>query len=529
MSTPSGASTFLLLGNELRLFWRSWGGKQKGARGRLIGFGVALAVIGFGLGWPFALLLKLIPKDPGPELTLGLDGGLLLLLTLMMSSTVSSAALAFYERGDLDLLLSSPTPPYRVLTVRCASMAIMSSAFFMLLATPVIGPAVAMGHPKWLLIYVVLIGLALIATSLGLMIATTLFRVIGPRRTKTLSQVMAAVIGAALFLTSQLRWILPPEQIKGLWKSALDFSRSGPFANTQILSLPARAVLCEPIPGIVLFAFGLLLFLLVTRWLGARFAQNAAAAAGVGAGGRRVARGGIRGFEGGPYGAMVRKEVRLLLRDPALLSQVLLRVLYLIPIAALVLRGGSMRTTAWLMGGGAGLLFGPDTWIARSGAVLVFLTTQLAGTLAWITVSAEDAPELLASAPAKESILRRAKLTAAMTPVFIILGGPLGGLVYLHPWAGIVTAIGCASAALSACLIALWFEKPAKRKDLRRRRSGSLLGALAETFISFCWASATWFAVVKLWWAVVPALLAVVILIAIRKPVRSFVEVLELA
>ena len=473
-------------------------------------------------------MLNFIPKNPGPELTLGLDGGLLLLLTLMMSSTVSSAALTFYERGDLDLLLSSPTPPYRVLTVRCGSMAITASAFFMLLATPVIGPAVVMGHPKWLMIYVVLMGLALVATSLGLIIATTLFRVIGPRRTKTLSQVMAAVIGAALFLTSQMRYILPPEQLKGLWENALAFSRSGWFADTQLLSLPARAVLCEPLPGIVLFAFGLLLFLLVTRWLGGRFAQDAAAAAGVGAGGRKVARGGVSGFEGGPFGAMLRKEVRLLLRDPALLSQVLLRVLYLVPIAFIVLRGGGVHSTAWFAGGKSALLFGPDTWVARSGAVLVFLTTQLAGTLAWITVSAEDAPELLASAPASETVLRRAKLTAAMSPVFMILGVPLIGLIYLKPWAGAVTSVGCLAAAFSACLIALWFEKPSKRKDLRRRRSGSLIGALAETLISFCWAAATWFAVLKLYWAVIPALLAVVILIAIRKPVRSFVEVLEL-
>jgi ABC-2 type transport system permease protein len=384
-----------------------------------------------------------------------------------------------------------------------------------------------MGHPKWLLIYVVLIGLALVATSLGVMIATTLFRIIGPRRTKTLSQVMAAIIGAALFLTSQARWMLDQSQQKALWKSAVDFSRSGWFADTQLLSLPARAVLCEPIPAVVLFAFGLLLFLLTTRWLGARFAQDAAAAAGVGAGGRRVARGKIRGFEGGAYSAMVRKEMRLLVRDPALMSQVLLRVLYLIPIAYFVLHGGTVNM-AW-GGSQANALLGPNAWIARSGAVLVFLTTQLAGTLAWITVSAEDAPELLASAPATENVLRRAKLTSAMTPVFIILGAPLTGLVVLHPWAGVTTTIGCAAAALSACLIALWYEKPAKRKDLRRRRSGSLSGALAETFISFCWSAATWLAVAQYWWAVIPALIAVVTLIAIRKPTRSFVDTLELA
>jgi ABC-2 type transport system permease protein len=524
----SGGSTLFLLGNELRLFWRSWGGKKGSNLRRLIVLGVVLSILGFGLGSLFAIALNHIPKDPTPEMTLALDGGLVLLLTLMMASTVSSAALTFYERGDLDLLLSSPTPAYRVLTVRCASMAIMASAFWAILATPVIGPAVVMGHPKWLLIYVDLMGLALIATALGVMIATALFRVIGPRATKTLSQVMAAIIGAALFLTSQMRWMLTHEQQAAIWKSALDIARSGWFAETQVLSLPARAVLCEPVPSVVLFAFGLLLFLLTTRGLGARFAQDASAAAGVGAGGKRIARGKIRGFEGGAYSAMVRKEMRLLIRDPALISQVLLRVLYIIPIAYFVLRGGSVQNVAWA-GSQVVAMLGPDAWVARSGAVLVFLTTQLAGTLAWITVSAEDAPELLASAPASENILRRAKLTSAMTPVFIILGAPLTGIVVLHPWAGVATTIGCGIAALSACLIALWYEKPAKRKDLRRRRSSSLIGALAETFISFCWAATTWLAIMKLPWAVIPALIAVIALIAIRKPTRSFVDTLELA
>jgi ABC-2 type transport system permease protein len=525
----AGGSMLSLLAHELRLFWRSFDKPGKRNRARIVGLVVVLGVLGFGLGWPFAMALNHAPIEYGPVIGAAIDAGLVLLLTLMMSTTVSSASLTFYERGDLDLLLSSPVPAHRVLAMRCARMAVTACAFFMLLITPVVAPAVAMGHPKWLSIYPVLAALALFATAIGLLIATSLFRLIGPRRTKTLSQVMAALIGGALFLTSQMRYLLPPDQRTVLFNRALSYARSGPFGADQPLSWPARAVMGEWEPAVAMLAVGLIIFLLVTRWLGNRFAQDAAAAAGVGAGGRRVAKGGVRGFEGGPFGAMVRKETRLLFRDPALLSQVLLRVVYLVPIAFVILRGAGPNSSSWFWGGNSAQLFGPDTWIARSAALLVFLTTQLAGTLAWITVSAEDAPELLASAPAKESVLRRAKLTAAMTPVMLILGGPLIALTWLRPWAGAVTTVGCVVAALSACLIALWYEKPAKRSDLRRRRSGSLLGALAETFISFCWAAATWFTVLKLIWAFIPAVIALGVLLAIRRPARSFAETLQLA
>jgi ABC-2 type transport system permease protein len=529
----AGGSTLSLLAHELRLVWRGRG-KRPRNRARLIFLLVGVGVLGFGLGMPFALLLNTLPDRPSPEFALGIDAALAALLILMLSQTISASALNFYERGDLDLLLSSPIPPQRVLTVRCLGMALTACLAFMLFATPVVGPAIVLGHWKWLCVYPVLFALGLFATAVGLMIATGLFKLIGPKRTRALAQVMAAVIGATIFLVVQTRNFLPRAEFERLWRQAIAFANSGPFGPDQPLTWPARAVMGEPVPALVMLAIGFVLFLLVVRSLGRRFAADAAAAAGVGSGRARAAKGGVSGFNGGPFRAMLRKELRLLRRDPALLSQVLLRVVYFVPLGFILLSGGRAGTAM----GSFGHYFtpGPDYWIARGGALLVFVTTQLAGTLAWITISAEDAPELLATAPERAGLLRRAKLTAALTPVLVILAIPLGYLIYLRPLAGAITAAGCVAAAVSACLIAVWYEKPAKRSDLRRRRSGSLLGALAETFVGFCWSTATWLAAeqgllpdLHLVLAAIPAGMALLVLIAIRRPERSFVETLELA
>lgn len=78
-----------------------------------------------------------------------------------------------------------------------------------------------------------------------------------------------------------------------------------------------------------------------------------------------------------------RKEWVLLFRDPWLASQTLMQLLYLIPAALLLWRFyGDSR--------GALIVLAP---------VLTMAAGQLGGGLAWLAVSGEDAPDLIATAP----------------------------------------------------------------------------------------------------------------------------------
>ena len=49
--------------------------------------------------------------------------------------------------------------------------------------------------------------------------------------------------------------------------------------------------------------------------------------------------------------------------------------------------------------------------------MITFLAGQVAATLTWLTLSAEEAPELIACAPASAGAVRNAKLAAGLAPL----------------------------------------------------------------------------------------------------------------
>jgi ABC-2 type transport system permease protein len=176
----------------------------------------------------------------------------------------------------------------------------------------------------------------------------------------------------------------------------------------------------------------------------------------------------------------MRKELRLLLRDPTLLSQVLLRVLYILPLGFALVRGASHGRH------GADAVFASGGQVTLTMAV-VFVAGQVAGSLAWITICAEDAPELLACAPVDGGRARWAKIWAAMIPVAVMIAPFLVVLAWFAPWTGICAAAGAAASAISAGLINLWFEKPASRKAFRGRRTGSIMTGVVEVLAGLGW------------------------------------------
>jgi ABC-2 type transport system permease protein len=244
------------------------------------------------------------------------------------------------------------------------------------------------------------------------------------------------------------------------------------------------------------------LFLVANQVLGARFAADAAAAAGAGAPARRARAGRSAAFSAGAFRATVRKELRLLARDPALISQVLLRVLYLIPLGFVLLRNA---------GQGQSLLL-PGTV-----AALGLMAGQVTASLAWITVSAEDAPDLLSAAPAPIRTLRRGKLAAAIAPVAVLLLPILAALAFYAPWVALVGAAGCAAQMAMAGLMNIWWQRPGKRADFRRRRQASWFVTLAELLLGLLIAAATALFAFGTVWGIAPAAVALVGVLLLRR------------
>jgi ABC-2 type transport system permease protein len=469
---PAG-SVLWLLAHELRLTFRG------AARANRVGLVIAAAfivVVTVGAGLPLALLLRHRTVVLTSYLVSGIDAAAILLFTLFLSQTLSSATLVLYERGDLDLLLSSPIPPQRVLAVRAAAIAAQPFALFGSLLTPFLVPFALFGHARWLAAYGVLGALALSASSIGTMAALGLFVLIGPRRTRAAGQILAALVGAAFFLFAQLRNLFP-HQAPTFYEYLKSIAQAGYFRPDTLAAWPARAALGEPLAFSVLFVISLLLFGASARALGARFSRDASIAAGVEvAASHPGPRGDAKRFRRGVVASLIRKELKLLRRDPALLSQVLLRVLYLVPLILIVVRSAIFRVAGQLETGSG---------------VFVFAAAQVAASLAWITISAEDAPDLLASAPVTRTMLRWAKLAAALAPLGALLSVPILVLAWYSPWVGAVAAAGVCCSCLSIGLTSLWFETPVQRKNFRRRGGGSLMGNLAALLLGMVWSATT--------------------------------------
>ena len=474
--TAPGSSLWLLR-NEVRLAFRALGGRNS-TRSRWIRLGLALTVVGGSAGWLGWLAAGAIARHPVPLTPLTciiVEVAMAYLSTLMVAQALTFATQAFYERNDLDLLLSSPLPPRRVLTVRAVGIAAAASTIYLLLASALVIPLALRGVFSWLALYVAIADLALLATSVGLLLAMALFRTLGARRTRVVSQVLAALIGASAFLLAQARNILPKAQWNRIVARFGQLQHAG-YDPHAPYAWPARAALGDPLPLLAVTVVCVGVFWAVTAVVGRRFGADAAAAAGVShtgeAAGRRRAAGADKlAFSGGALRALARKDARLLIRDPWLISQMLLQLLYFVPLGFVIWRNAH------------------GNLVAAAAAPVVFLTAQLAGNLTWVVVSAEDAPELIVSAPVAGAKILQAKLLVSLAPVALIAVVPIGVLAWSSPAGGlVVTACACA-ACVTAALMNVWYAKPADRRQMMRRRGQSGIMGVVETLMLLAWAA----------------------------------------
>jgi ABC-2 type transport system permease protein len=191
----------------------------------------------------------------------------------------------------------------------------------------------------------------------------------------------------------------------------------------------------------------------------------------------------------------------LLCRDPWLLSQSLMQLLYLVPPALLLWRSFSDSTLAII-------LITP---------VIVMAAGQLAGGLGWLTISGEDAPDLVVTAPLQTSRVIRAKIEVVLIAIGVLFAPLIMALVLASPLQAAVTAIGVTVAASSATAIQLWFRVQARRSQFRRRQTSSRLATFAEAFSSIGWAATSALALAMPVAALVSGLMTAVVLAAAWK------------
>ena len=462
--------------HEIRLAWREWLAMMTaGRRGRTRAAIIGLIVLAAFLHLPAYAVIGRFADLQAP-----LDKSSLIVITattflawaLMLSQAIESVTRVFYARADLDLLMSSPVALANVFSVRIAAIALSVTAMALLLSTPFVDVLVIGGGVRWFAAYGVVIAIGLSAAAVAIAVTIMLFRSIGPRRTRLVAQILAAIIGAGFVIALQIAAILSYGTLSRFAVLTSDAAAAFAPDTDSIVWWPARAALGDGEALLLLLAGSLMLLGAVMAVFSARFADTAVSVSANATPAHQGFR--ARAFRAGSrQQALRRKEFVLLRRDPWLVSQSLMQLLYLVPPALMLWRSYADSSAA----------------IVLITPVIVMAAGQLAGGLAWLTISGEDAADLVATAPLPSSRVIRAKIEVVLIAIGVLFAPLVIALMFASPLQAVVTAAGVIIAAASATAIQLWFRVQARRSQSRRRQTSSRLATFAEAFSSIGWAA----------------------------------------
>lgn len=460
---PGPGSWPWLLEHEMRLSWRGISGSHL----QIIAFCGALLWLLMHWGAWAALpggykVLQGMMKVP-----LFLGGLYWLFVSLLVSQTMVHAVNALIVRGDLDLLLSSPLSQRAIFMVRGLSIALSAALLPAFAVLPLAHAGLLRGHPEFMALYPLVVSTGLGCAAAGIFLTMTLVRLLGARRARTAGQVFAAFVGVIFFLAFQLPNVLPA----GAKKAIAEWLKSrvldaGIFGAGSPLWWPARAMFGEALPLLTVTLVGAGGFWLAINLTYRRFITGTQEAI---TGGRASAAGNRAGrvFRSGLVRVLLLKEWKLIMRDMQVISQALVQILYLIPLVFIGLRSG------------------PQNMVIIP--ALVAAAAMLAGNLAWITINAEDAPELVATAPVSVSKVLLIKAAAAVLPVLAVLLPVAAWWTPRGPLAAAALLVCGAGGMVSAALIQIWNPHAGNRSDLQNRRKHGGPAGLIELLSTIGW------------------------------------------
>jgi ABC-2 type transport system permease protein len=489
--------------HEIRLAWREWLAMMTGGRGKrrraiiaLLIFAAFLHVPAYAVVGRFADLQAPLDK---PSLIV-MSATIVLAWALILSQAIESVTRVFYARADLDLIMSSPVKLTNIFSVRIAAIALTVTGMALLLSTPFVDVLVIGGGPRWFAAFGVVIAIGLSAAAVAIALTVMLFRLIGPGRTRLAAQILAAVIGAGFVIALQIAAILSYGTLSRFAVLTSDAAAAIAPDLDSPAWWPARAAFGDGEVLLLLIAGSLVLLGVAMAVFSPRFADTiisiSARATAVSRAPRRTAfRAGSR------QQALRRKEFLLLWRDPWLVSQSLMQLLYLVPPALMLWRSFSDSSAALI-------LITP---------VIVMAAGQLAGGLAWLTISGEDAADLVATAPLPASRVIRAKIEVVLIAIGAVFTPLVIALAIVSALQAAVTAAFIIIATISAAAIQLWFRVQAKRSQFRRRQTSSRIATFAEAFCSIGWAATSALALAIPFAGVVSGLITAAILTATWK------------
>ncbi len=501
MTMARTASFLWFLAHDLRLSIRAFDAQFRGlSRVRVIAIFLGAVALTHALAWPAARHLQLAVREPGgrEHIELWVAAGVVVSLSMILAQAMVSAMRMLYARADFELVFAAPVSATVVLGSRALAIAFEGAATAALVLLPIANIAALLDQPAWLAIYPWLLVAALGCAGVGLAIAMGFFVALGPGRARLYLQVTATLIGASFVLAAQAFSLLPATTCNMISAAIIDPPPGSWLDRGGVLWLPVRAAIGDPVALLVWLLCGVLAFLGAVAFCGSKVLTTVANAAG-GSLNEETNRE-TRPFHGGVAFALRRKERKLIARDPWLLSQILLQVIYVLPISVVL----------WRRGGVTGSV---EVAVPPS---IVVIAAQLSGSLAWVTISGEDAPEFVASAPVTRRTVDIHKLAAIAFPIGLFLALPTLALAYFSPRGAIIAAGFAAGAGASTAMLNFWRQAPAKRNMVLRRHTQSRLVALLELVLTLIWAVACAVSVMIGWAGLVVLTPAILVLWLIR-------------
>ena len=256
--TGLARETWLILRNDFRLLWRDVRSGKLQAFSSLTFLGIAFVV----MHAVTILMFSSMPRAPH----IGFEAlAWFFVAFVMLGAGMNNAVTVLFERADFDLLLSSPVSPRAILLARLCAMtaaAALSVAFFFV---PLLNGAAIGLSPRYLYGYAAWALVATSVTCIGVWFTLVLVRWLGAPRARTWAQVIAALLGATIYILFQIHNTLPPD-VRG----AMAIGLTRLFAHPAF-TLLARAGRGELFPFLTLVALALATATGTTRLLGRIF------------------------------------------------------------------------------------------------------------------------------------------------------------------------------------------------------------------------------------------------------------------
>lgn len=453
-----------LMAHEMRLGWREFRGKRAvfvGIFALLFAF-VALMIVRvstFRQG-----LEQFAAGGALPDWAIWLSVEMvILLLAVTILQSLRAGTNALFDRGDLDLLLTSPVSSKVVFASRLLGIALNNFlGIIAFLLVPVL-LFIALGFTQLWGTFPATLALSLLGSSLGVLVILLLVKQFGVRRTRTL-----AVFAIVPFILMMRLMSQQSDRIAAL-------ATQYPILQAQSnLWLPARAMFGNGLGLLLLWGVAIAVAWLTVevlhgsflggtqesqrstqpsfpwgKWPFARTQQRAADFLEAEATSPQ--------FTANLTRLVLMKEWRLMQRNPDLLTQLAISFIMLVPFFGSALRPDPEDQ------------FFANILLGLVGLIAVSLTIGLAN----LAICGEESPALIKVSPSSSSRITLLKLAAVLIPVWVISVPLIGLLLFRHyPWGwAILLVLG---ASVCTALLRLWnaeFIPPTAMKKRRQNPS----------------------------------------------------------